>query len=68
MPFGRVTIVEGRSAEQKHAAAVAITEAIATHCGGDPAHVYVAFDEVPATDWTVGGVTVAERRRQRGEG
>lgn len=67
MPFVRVTIVEGRSAAQKQAAATAITEAVATHCGGDPSHVYVVFDEVSATDWTVGGVTVAERRRRRGE-
>lgn len=68
MPLVRVTMVVGRTAAQKKAAAEAITRTMVEHCGCDPAHVYVIFDDVPATDWTVGGETVAERRRARGEG
>lgn len=68
MPLVRVTIVEGRGAAEKKVAAQTITRTIAELCTCDPAHVYVIFDEVPATDWTVGGETVAERRRARGEG
>jgi 4-oxalocrotonate tautomerase len=67
MPLVRVSMIEGRTAAQKKAAAEAITRALVEHCAADPAHVYVIFDDVPATDWTVGGETVAERRRARGE-
>jgi len=67
MPLVRITMVEGRSAAQKQAAAKAVTQALVDHCGAHAAHVYVIFDDVADTDWTVGGDTVAERRRQRGE-
>jgi len=68
MPLVRVSMVVGRTAAQKKAAAEAITRTMVEHCGCDPAHVYVIFDDVPATDWMVAGETVAERRRARGEG
>lgn len=68
MPLVRVSMVEGRKPAQKKALAEAITQAMVEHCACDPAHVYVIFDDVAATDWTVGGETVAERRRARGEG
>lgn len=67
MPLVRISLAEGRTETQKLAAARAITHAIVTHCDAHAEHVYVIFDDVPDTDWTVGGVTVAERRRQRGE-
>lgn len=67
MPLVRVSMVEGRTAAQKKATALAITRALEEHCGSDPEHVYVVFEDVAATDWTVGGKTVAERRRARGE-
>jgi 4-oxalocrotonate tautomerase len=47
MPLVRVSMVEGRTAAQKKAAAEAITRTMVEHCACDPAHVYVIFDDVP---------------------
>ena len=67
MPYVRVQTVRGRTAEQKAAVAEAITHALVEHMGAVAEHVYVVFEDVAATDWVVGGLTVAERRRRRGE-
>ena len=68
MPYVNIKLVEGRSAEAKKALANDITDAIVRHCGGAPDHVYVVFEDIPATDFIVGGQTVADRRKARGEG
>lgn len=68
MPYVNIKLVEGRSAEAKKALATDITDAIVRHCGGAPDHVYVVFEDIPATDFIVGGQTVADRRKARGEG
>ena len=67
MPIVTVQMVEGRDADQKRAAATAITHALVEHCGAHLDHVYVVFEDVAATDWMVAGETVAERKRKRGE-
>lgn len=67
MPIVRVTLATGRTAEQKQEAAREITETIARCCDAHAEHVYVVFEDIPPDEWTVGGVTVAERKRQRGE-
>ena len=67
MPIVRVSIAAGRSSEKKQAMAKEITETVARHCDVHPEHVYVLFDDVDPDDWTVGGDTITERRRKRGE-
>jgi len=67
MPLVRVTLAEGRTPEQKQALARDITDAVVRHCGGHASHVYVLFDDVPPDEWLIGGETVTERRRKRGE-
>lgn len=67
MPTVQVAMIAGRTPEQKHRAAEAITQALVEHCGVHREHVYVVFQDVAATDWTVGGETVAQRKRRRGE-
>ena len=67
MPIVRVTLATGRSAAQKKAAAMEITDTIVRHCGGHAEHVYVVFEDVNADDWTVGGETITERKVKRGE-
>ncbi|XWN30283.1 MAG: tautomerase family protein [Devosia sp.] len=67
MPIVRVTMASGRTAQQKKAAAEAITDVLTKHCDAHAAHVYVVFEDIPADDWTVGGETITERRRKRGE-
>ncbi len=67
MPIVRVTMASGRSSEQKKAAAVEIPDTLVRHCGAHAEHVYVVFDHIPAEDWTVGGETITERKKKRGE-
>lgn len=67
MPCVKVDIVAGRTPEQKKKAADAITDALVEHCSAHREHVYVIFNDIDDTDWTVAGVTVAERKRARGE-
>ncbi len=67
MPIVRVTLAAGRTAAQKKAAALEITDTIARTCGAHADHVYVVFEDIPPDDWTVGGQTITERRARRGE-
>lgn len=67
MPYVTVQSIKGRSDEQKMKAGKAITDALVDHMGADASHVYVVFEDVEDTDWLVGGETVAERKRKRGE-
>lgn len=67
MPIVRVTMATGRSQEQKAALAREITDSLVRHCDAHASHVYVLFDDVPPDEWLVGGETITERRRKRGE-
>jgi 4-oxalocrotonate tautomerase len=62
MPFIQVTLLEGRSVEQKHALIRRLTEAVAEEVGGDPQRIRVALYEVSADDWGIGGVPVSVLR------
>lgn len=67
MPLVRISMTEGRTPQEKEAAAKKITDILAAECRAHAEHVYVIFEDIPETDWTVGGVTVRERKKQRGE-
>lgn len=67
MPIIRVTMATGRTAQQKKAAALEITDTLVRQCGAHAEHVYVVFDDVPPDDWVVGGETITERKAKRGE-
>lgn len=67
MPIVTVKLIEGRTAEQKRQAALAITDALIETCGAHRDHIYVVFEDVAGTDWVVAGETVTERMRKRGE-
>lgn len=67
MPIVRVSMASGRTAEQKKAAALEMTDTLVRHCGAHAEHVYVLFEDVDADDWVVGGETITERRIKRGE-
>lgn len=63
MPLVNVHLTEGRTAEQKKAMMLAITDAIVDSIGAPRESVRVWIDEFPATDFMAGGVTMAERRQ-----
>ncbi len=67
MPLVRITMTQGRTAQEKEDAAQEITRILTEKCRAHAEHVYVIFEDIPETDWTVGGVTVQERKRKRGE-
>lgn len=59
MPFVQVTMMEGRSTEQKHELMKQLTQAVVNALGSDPARVRVAIYEVTEDDWAVGGEAVS---------
>ena len=55
MPFVQVTLVQGRTTEQKHALIAAVTDAVATSLDTPADRVRVAIYEVTGDDWGIGG-------------
>lgn len=62
MPFIQVTLLEGRSTEQKHDLMRRLTEVTAEVLGGDPQRIRVALYEVDGDEWAVGGVPMSVLR------
>jgi len=62
MPFIQVTIVEGRTAEQKHDLMKRITDATSESLGSDPQRIRVAIYEVSADEWAIGGEPISKLR------
>jgi len=62
MPFIQVTMLEGRTVEQKHDLIRRVTDAVAESIGGDPQRIRVAIYEVSTDDWGIGGVPVSVLR------
>ena len=62
MPFIQVTLLEGRTPEQKHELMRRLTEATTEALGGDPGRVRVALYEVSGDEWAIGGVPVSVLR------
>lgn len=68
MPYVKVQLVTGRTPEQKKRIAADVTDSLVRHAGARADDCFVVFEDVAADDWVVGGLSVAERRRARGEG
>ena len=62
MPMVQVTMLEGRSVEQKHALIREVSEAVARTVNVPLDRVRVALYEVSADDWGIGGVPVSVAR------
>jgi len=62
MPFIQVTMLEGRTVEQKHDLMRRLTDAAAAALGGDPGRIRVALVEVSPDDWAIGGEPVSKLR------
>ena len=69
MPMVTIQITrEGTTLEQKAALIKGVTDLLADVLGKPPALTYVVIQEVELADWGVGGLPVAEYRRQAGAG
>jgi 4-oxalocrotonate tautomerase len=62
MPFVQITLVEGRSIEQKHDLMKRVAEVTADALGAELTRVRVALYEVSADEWSVGGVAMSVSR------
>lgn len=64
MPLFEVTIVEGRTAEQKKALIARLTEVAVETMDVPRDAVRVCIREIPLEHWGVGGETLAEPRKR----
>ncbi|MFN8167338.1 MAG: 2-hydroxymuconate tautomerase [Candidatus Nanopelagicales bacterium] len=62
MPLIQVTLVEGRTVEQKHALIAALTDAMVESIGTPRDRVRVALYEISAEEWGIGGVPFSQAR------
>jgi 4-oxalocrotonate tautomerase len=62
VPFIQVTMLEGRTVEQKHALIARLTDAVEESLGGDRQRIRVALYEVSSDEWGVGGVPMSVLR------
>jgi 4-oxalocrotonate tautomerase len=62
MPLVQVTMVQGRTVEQKHALIAKLTDAVVEATGSPRDRVRVAIYEVTGEDWGVGGVPYSVAR------
>lgn len=63
MPIIHVHIIEGRSPEAIEKMISAVTDAVATSLGADPATVRIMVHETPNTHWGIGGQTAKAKGR-----
>ncbi|PXW14661.1 2-hydroxymuconate tautomerase [Paraburkholderia caballeronis] len=63
MPIARISIMDGRTDEQKAALIAAVTEAIHRSVGAPRENIRVLLDEVPRTQWGIAGKTAHELDR-----
>jgi 4-oxalocrotonate tautomerase len=55
MPLVQITVIEGRTPEQKRALFASVTDAVETSLDAPRASIRVILQEVPAAHWAVGG-------------
>lgn len=65
MPLIQATIMEGRTQEQKEAFFKGVTEVAVATLNVRPEQVRVIISEVPKGHWAIGGISVAERDREK---
>lgn len=63
MPFLTVNLLEGRTEEQKTTLIRELTETVVRVLGSKPEQVRVLINDVPNTNWGIGGKTAKELGR-----
>ena len=63
MPLVQITMLEGRSAEQKRKLARRITDALVEEAGARREAIVVAFHEVSKESYASGGVLMADKEK-----
>jgi 4-oxalocrotonate tautomerase len=60
MPVVRISLISGRTNEQKAKVAAAVTQAMVDHAGSTAEHVNVIFEEQPRNNWAISGKLLSE--------
>jgi 4-oxalocrotonate tautomerase len=68
MPLVQISMLPGRSPEQKRALLAEVTDAVVRTCKVPPETVRVLISEIAAEHWAVGGVSRAEIDARKKEG
>jgi 4-oxalocrotonate tautomerase len=63
MPDVHISWLEGRTPDQKRKVAERITKALVEEAGAKSENTHVVFVDVPLTDYAIGGVPAADRKR-----
>ena len=63
MPFAQITMIEGRTEDQKRAVIEKVTQALVEAVGAPIQTVRVVIREVPKTNWGIGGVSAKDLGR-----
>lgn len=63
MPLAEITMMEGRTEDQKRAVIRKVTEALVEAVGAPVESVRVVIREVPKTNWGIGGVSAKDLGR-----
>jgi 4-oxalocrotonate tautomerase len=63
MPFIQISLIEGRTKEEKAALIKEVSEAAMRTVNSTPDNTRVVIYEVTADEWGVGGQTVTEMRK-----
>ncbi len=61
MPVVHVSLIEGRTKEQKKAMAEEITESIHKHAGSPKQVITVVFHDIDSDSWAAGGTLFSDR-------
>ena len=67
MPFVQVTMVRGRTVEQKRALIASVSQAVADSTGSPVERVRVAIYEVGPEEWGIGGQPYSVVRGEPGQ-
>ena len=64
MPDIHISWLAGRTADQKRKVAERIMQVLSEEAGAKPEATHIVFTDIPATDFTVGGVPIADKLRK----
>lgn len=62
MPHVQITLLQGRSIEQKRKLVTRVTDALVEECNASREAITVAIVEVPKEDFARGGTLIADRK------
>ena len=63
MPVAHITLLQGRTKEQKAAMAEEITTTIHKHAGAPKEAIIIIFHDVTGDDWSTAGTLFSNRKR-----